>query len=91
MKWYRNEAVWLWIVIIAIIIGGVAYHQHSKNQQALHQATSTSSKCSPDYTPCIPNVDYDLDCKDIQQRVRVIGTDVYHLDADHDGIGCESY
>lgn len=53
--------------------------------------TTTSSSCSPYYSPCVPNVSYDLDCRDIGMRVSVHGGDPYRLDADHDGIGCESY
>lgn len=51
---------------------------------------STGSNCDPNYTPCIPNVSYDLDCGDISTRVTVIGTDRHRFDRDGDGIGCES-
>ena len=47
--------------------------------------------CNPNYSPCVPNSSYDLDCPDIGMRVSVTGTDVYRLDADNDGVGCESY
>jgi micrococcal nuclease len=50
----------------------------------------SGSNCNPNYTPCIPNVSYDLDCGDLSVSVRVIGTDVYRLDRDGDGYGCES-
>jgi LysM repeat protein len=34
----------------------------------------------------------DLDCKDIGHQVTIVdGNDPNHLDADHDGVGCESY
>jgi micrococcal nuclease len=50
------------------------------------------SKCHPSYTPCLPVVD-DLDCADVRTMgkapVRVKGPDDYHLDGDHDGVGCE--
>lgn len=52
---------------------------------------SQPSNCNPNYSPCVPNVSYDLDCPDIGFPVRVIGSDVYRFDADGDGIGCESY
>lgn len=52
----------------------------------------TSSNCNPNYSGyCVPNVSYDLDCADVRHRVTVVGVDVYRLDGDHDGIGCESY
>lgn len=49
------------------------------------------SNCNPNYSPCIPNSSYDLDCADVGKTVRVIGTDEYRLDRDGDGAGCESY
>lgn len=49
----------------------------------------TRSDCNPNYSPCIPNSPYDLDCADIGFTVRVIGYDVYRLDRDKDGYGCE--
>lgn len=55
------------------------------------QPTPPPSNCNPNYSGCVPNVSYDLNCPDIGHQVRVIGTDVYHLDADHDGTGCDSY
>ena len=51
----------------------------------------TRNHCHPSYTPCVPNVSYDLNCPDIGFMVRVKGPDVYRLDRDHDGYGCESY
>lgn len=45
--------------------------------------------CNPNYSGCVPDVDYDLDCADIGYTVRVIGYDEYRLDRDHDGWGCE--
>lgn len=47
------------------------------------------SNCDPNYSPCIPNVSYDLDCPDIGPSVRVIGYDHHRFDADNDGYGCE--
>jgi micrococcal nuclease len=50
------------------------------------------SNCHPSYDPCLPIV-ADLDCKDVRALgkapVDVIGPDVYRLDGDHDGLGCE--
>jgi resuscitation-promoting factor RpfB len=50
-----------------------------------------SSNCDPNYSPCIPNVSYDLDCPDIGMKVVVKGYDHHNLDADNDGYGCDSY
>ncbi len=51
----------------------------------------TPSNCHPSYSPCVPDLGYDLDCPDIGRRVKVIGYDEYRLDADDDGTGCDSY
>lgn len=48
------------------------------------------SGCDPNYTGCVPNTGYDVDCAEVSGPVEVIGVDVYGLDADNDGIGCES-
>lgn len=54
------------------------------------------SKCDPNYSGCVP-VASDVDCAGgsgngpayVQGPVRVIGSDVYGLDNDKDGVGCE--
>ena len=47
--------------------------------------------CDPNYSGCVPNVSYDLDCADIGFSVTVIGYDKHRFDRDGDGYGCESY
>jgi hypothetical protein len=55
--------------------------------------TSAEPECHPSYDPCLPVVE-DLDCPDVVAMgaapVIVGGPDDYDLDADHDGVGCES-
>jgi endonuclease YncB( thermonuclease family) len=51
----------------------------------------TGGNCDPNYTPCVPNVSYDLDCPDIGFSVTVIGSDPHGFDREGDGRGCESY
>ena len=59
--------------------------------------TKESPHCDPNYSPCVP-IASDVDCAGgsgngpayVQGPVRVIGTDIYRLDADGDGIGCDS-
>jgi hypothetical protein len=49
-------------------------------------------QCEPGYSPCLPVVG-DLDCADIpahKKPVTVTGGDRYRLDADNDGVGCET-
>lgn len=55
-----------------------------------------TQECDPNYTPCVP-IATDVDCegkggngpKYVRGPVRVIGTDIYGLDRDGNGIGCE--
>jgi len=46
--------------------------------------------CDPNYSPCTPYVNYDLNCPEIGHQVIVKGVDRYKLDRDGDGIGCET-
>jgi micrococcal nuclease len=52
---------------------------------------TSSARCNPNYTPCVPNSRADLDCPAIHHNVKVVGSDVYGLDSNGDGYGCESY
>lgn len=57
---------------------------------------SSGGGCDPNYTGCVP-IASDVDCEGgsgngpayVAGPVEVIGSDIYRLDADHDGIGCE--
>jgi hypothetical protein len=59
-------------------------------------ASSPSRSCDPNYSGCVP-IASDVDCAGgsgngpafVQGPVRVIGHDIYGLDRDGDGIGCE--
>ena len=59
--------------------------------------TKQAPRCDPNYSGCVP-IASDVDCAGgsgngpayVQGPVRVIGTDIYGLDADGDGIGCDS-
>lgn len=58
--------------------------------------TEEISSCHPNYTGCVP-IASDVDCAGgsgngpayVRGPVRVIGSDVYRLDGDKDGIACE--
>jgi hypothetical protein len=58
----------------------------------------TTSNCDPNYAgACVP-IASDVDCAGgsgngpeyVQGPVRVVGTDIYDLDRDGDGIGCDT-
>lgn len=58
--------------------------------------TRQSRRCDPNYSPCVP-IAGDVDCAGgegngpayAQGPVRVVGSDIYDLDRDGDGIGCD--
>jgi hypothetical protein len=61
------------------------------------EAPAPAPACHPSYSGCVPVAD-DVDCAGgsgngpayVSGPVNVIGPDVYGLDSDHDGIGCEA-
>jgi hypothetical protein len=55
------------------------------------EAKARAKKCTPGYSVCIPPDVGDVDCGELGATdIRVSGDDPYGLDADGDGIGCES-
>jgi hypothetical protein len=65
---------------------------------ALAKKPPAKKHCHPSYAgACLDPNAYDYDCiggsgngPKYTGRVRVVGPDVFRLDADHDGWGCES-
>jgi micrococcal nuclease len=61
--------------------------------QGVVSAPGSSGQCHPSYDPCLPIVQ-DLDCAQVRAMgkapVTVKGPDDYMLDAEEDGLGCES-
>lgn len=59
--------------------------------------TKRAPRCDPNYSGCVP-IASDVDCAGgsgngpayAQGPVRVTGTDIYDLDRDGDGIGCDT-
>jgi hypothetical protein len=58
---------------------------------------AAASGCNSNYDPCVPDDPDDVDCEGgsgngpsyVAGPVRVVGDDVYGLDRDNDGYGCE--
>ena len=77
-------------------ISSVVTRQPVTQVIAVGTKVTSAPKCDPNYTPCVP-IASDVDCLGgggngpayVPGPVRVIGTDIYGLDTDHDGIGCE--
>lgn len=57
----------------------------------LYEEEPIEDDCNPNYSGCVENSSYDLDCSDIGSEVEVLDYDEYGLDRDGDGYGCESY
>ena len=64
---------------------------------SVHDGNGPSANlCDPNYTPCVP-IDSDVDCAGgsgdgpsyVSGPVTVIGVDIYGLDRDGNGVGCE--
>ena len=67
----------------AVLVGALGFGAWSVN------GGLTAEECAPHYEPCLPVTD-DLNCSDLDFRVRVVGDDPYNLDRDGNGLGCES-
>lgn len=83
----------LWTSPIWIAVGWswLFPSQGTTSQSNVETQRGEDSNCNPNYSPCIPNASYDLDCADVGKSVRVIGYDEYGLDRDGDGRGCDRY
>lgn len=85
-------------VIVQACTSGSSTTSRAANSNNLNQAESstTSSQCDPNYSGCVP-IASDVDCEGgsgngpvyVKGPVKVIGKDIYGLDRDGDGIGCE--
>jgi hypothetical protein len=83
---------------LGTFVGSLTCSQVGGKYVWVRTATSNpdADGCDPNYEPCVP-IASDVDCAGgkgngpayVQGPVNVIGTDVYGLDADDDGIGCE--
>lgn len=86
-----------------VLAGGCLMRSHRLGAVALGLASFISSahsqeSCDPNYTgACVP-IASDVDCSSgkgngpayVHGPVSVVGTDIYDLDRDGDGIGCEN-
>jgi hypothetical protein len=60
------------------------------------ERATTAVQCDPNYSGCVP-IASDVDCAGgggngpayVKGPVKVIGKDIYRLDRDGDGVGCE--
>lgn len=87
------------IFSILLLTAGCSNSTTSPPKPSTNQTTpqaNGSSECDPNYSGCVPLAS-DVDCAGgggngpafVKGPVTVIGNDIYDLDRDGDGIGCE--
>jgi hypothetical protein len=52
------------------------------------QPGASTGGCDPNYCGCVP-IASDVNRPDVDGPVRVVGSDIYRLDRDKDGVACE--
>jgi len=82
------------IVLLALV--GAAYVSSALRETNHPVVTNPADGCDPNYSGCVP-IASDVDCAGgagngpayVTGPIRVIGTDIYHLDGNNDGVACE--
>lgn len=88
------------ITLVALV--AAAYNTYTSSipdnraNHAAPVAISSQQGCDPNYSGCVP-VASDVDCAGgpgngpayVSGPIRVLGSDIYHMDGDGDGIACE--
>jgi len=67
-----------------------------QSKKVTKKVARSAAKCDSNYSGCVP-VASDVDCKPgsgngpayLSVAVKVLKSDIYRLDADHDGLACE--
>ena len=90
-----------WIIFATLTLLYAFTHRSSLPLETAKQSfvsvkTDTGSQCDPNYSGCVP-IASDVDCAGgsgngpayVRGTVKVIGTDIYNLDVDGDGLACE--
>lgn len=90
------------IAVGVLMFGGIAYGMFSgvtgsdplgwSDSSGAAAQDSSGSGCDPNYEgACVPDSSGDVDCPEIDGTdISVVGDDVNGLDADGDGVACES-
>jgi hypothetical protein len=97
-KRLAGPAVILALVIVPACSASKSTHPNAANRHNTNQTSTSeaSGECDPNYSGCVP-IASDVDCAGgtgngpayVKGPVKVTGEDIYRLDQDHDGIGCE--
>lgn len=82
-----HPAVLIALAVVTAAIGGAgAALAVTRSSTPPQQVTAG---CNANYDPCVPD-DPTITCGRVGMRVQVVGTDVFGLDRDGDGVGCET-
>ena len=84
------------LTLVYAFIDGNSLLSKAAKQSFISVKTDTGSRCDPNYSGCVP-IASDVDCAGgngngpayVRGTVKVIGTDIYNLDVDGDGLACE--
>jgi resuscitation-promoting factor RpfB len=84
------------IALVALAVFAFVSNFNKDVDRASSAANSSSESCDPNYSGCVP-IASDVDCAGgpgngpeyVKGPVSVIGTDIYQLDRDGNGVGCE--
>lgn len=86
-RWQVRAVVPVLLVAVIVFAGAWGFTQQESRNATF--AAGTPSACHPSYVGrCLP-IGRDVDCDEVGGMVRVVGSDVYLLDVDRDGWGCE--
>ena len=102
LDWFRGRLVAAVVILASVIVqscsSGTSNSSKAINSRNLNEAETSaiSPQCDPNYSGCVP-IASDVDCAGgsgdgptyVKGPVKVIGKDIYRLDRDGDGIGCE--
>lgn len=94
---HAQESLRAWAVDILAFGSPVAIDEETQDALRSGDASLPSPDCHVNYGGCVP-IASDVDCLGsnldgpifIEGPVEVLGPDVYGLDRDHDGVGCET-
>lgn len=89
------------VLLASLLVQACTAHRPTNSDAANSRVTNraktaVASQCDPNYSGCVP-IASDVDCAGgkgngpmyVKGPVKVIGKDIYGLDKDRNGIGCE--
>ena len=86
-RWQARAVVPILLASVIVLAGAWGFTQQEPRNATL--AAEAPRACHRSYVGrCLP-IGRDVDCDEVGGTVRVVGSDVYLLDVDRDGWGCE--